>query len=262
MSATVLTSKYSEVPLHIRATSVLLSSTADKPSKIPNASHIPDSVSSSPNMSDTNSPRKRQRVDRSAPSPIPEPSSSIRRSERRKEKHHPLGPRHLEYDYHQAHEELRAATIRAVYEMGYKPSKKALNGPSTRSKSNPSSSRLPTVADIVAAGFPYLLQARRKLNRADRLLQEAISNGQYWDNTPIPPFEGILDSPPTVPSFLPSLPEDDASTDSSYTCSYAPTRSASPRFSIGATTTAESTPEPETLKVSVKLSSRKRRRED
>ncbi|KAK7676636.1 hypothetical protein QCA50_011202 [Cerrena zonata] len=286
MSATVLTSNHNEAPLRIRASASLVLSTKEKHSKIPQSSNIPRvhiahtatsantsftgpstiPMSFSHEVSEHGSPRKRLRADKMTPSSSS--SSSIRRSERRKV-HHPLGPRHLEYDYHQAHEELRAATIRAVYEMGYKPVKQSLNGPSTRSKSNATStpSRLPTVAEVLAADLPYVIQARRKLDQADRVLQEALSNGQYWDNTPVPVFTTTLDSPPSVPSFLPSLRDDevsDFSSDSSLSSS-ASSRLNSRQSSIGMTppTTVASTPEPETTKESAKpTQSRKRRRQD
>ncbi|THH29215.1 hypothetical protein EUX98_g4969 [Antrodiella citrinella] len=106
--------------------------------------------------------------------------------------YHPLGPRHLEYDYHVAYEELREATILAAQALHFQWPKRRPRitaSKPTREEVMDELSR-PTLAEILAAKFPYVERARRKVNEADQRLQEALDRGETWENTVVP--EAVL----------------------------------------------------------------------
>lgn len=106
----------------------------------------------------------------------------------RNPQYHPLGPRHLEYDYHVAYEELRAATILAAQALQYPwPRRKGRPAPGKSGKGETAEELMkPTLSTILQAKFPYVEKARNNLNEADRRLQEALNRGETWENTAVP----------------------------------------------------------------------------
>ena len=94
------------------------------------------------------------------------------------------GPQHLEHEYSLAYEELRSATIYALYRLGY-------TNPKRRSPED--KVYVPSLAAVLAARFPDVERARRRINEADSKLQEALENGHTWHNTPWPNYRVIFD---------------------------------------------------------------------
>lgn len=93
------------------------------------------------------------------------------------------GPPHLEHEYSLAYEDLRSATIYALYRLGYTNPKR---------KSPDDEVNIPSLNMILAAKFPDVERARRRINEADRKLTEAIEMGQTWDNTSLAEEREIL----------------------------------------------------------------------
>ena len=94
------------------------------------------------------------------------------------------GPQHLEHEYNLAYEELRSTTIYALYRLGYTNPKR---------KSPDEQTRIPSLEMVLAARFPDVERARRRINEADRKLKEALEMGQNWYNTPWPNYRVIYD---------------------------------------------------------------------
>ena len=99
---------------------------------------------------------------------------------------YPLGPRHLEEEYHDAYQEFRHVVLQAVYSLGFDP-KKVKDGRSV-ARSTP-----PTVQEIMNLRLPSIAAARRRLDEADRRLNEAIAKGFTWENTKLPKYEVTYD---------------------------------------------------------------------
>lgn len=112
-------------------------------------------------------------------------SAPVRRSTRNPE-YLPLGPRHLEEEYHDAYQEFRSVVLRAVYSLGFDPKKVRDGRPVARS--NP-----PTVEEIRNLRLPSITIAKRKLDEADRKLNEALARGFTWENTKRPKYEVTYD---------------------------------------------------------------------
>ncbi|CAL1713915.1 unnamed protein product [Somion occarium] len=255
-----------------------------KISSLAGASHKPNIVvsnsemSSSPNLSDIGNsvtpalkheeppvepPRKRSRRDKTSCTPN---NTSTRRSQRHKEQYYPLGPRHLEYDYDQAVKELNAATVRAVYAMGFQPRKRtSMRGPSTRSRTtsiSESPADTPSVADILAKKFPDVEWARRMVDAADCKLQEALARGETWENTAVSvsTVSISVDLPTRLPRFPPFdsdpsvCPQSSASSSSSTRSGRCCTAATSMQPTVASTVELDN--------ASRKTRTRKRRRED
>lgn len=94
------------------------------------------------------------------------------------------GPQHLEHEYSLAYEELRSATIYALYRLGY-------TNPKRRSPED--EVYIPSLAMVLAARFPDVERARRRINEADRKIREALEMGHTWHNTPWPNYRVIFD---------------------------------------------------------------------
>ncbi|OCB92254.1 hypothetical protein A7U60_g334 [Sanghuangporus baumii] len=123
----------------------------------------------------TNSPNPGTRPSTPIPSGWTAPSSrhSFRRFDIR-----PWGPRHLEYDYNQARKEFQAAAYYALGQYGYEPPK------GIGKYKAPAPEFLPSMDDL--RRIPDFAKACRKLDYADRALEEALFRGETWENTPIP----------------------------------------------------------------------------
>jgi hypothetical protein len=94
------------------------------------------------------------------------------------------GPQHLEHEYSLAYEELRSATIYALYRLGY-------TNPKRRSPDD--EVHIPSLATVLAARFPDVERARKRINEADKMLREALEMGQTWHNTPWPNHRVVFD---------------------------------------------------------------------
>lgn len=112
-------------------------------------------------------------------------SAPTRRSTRNPE-YLPLGPRHLEEEYHDAHQEFRHVVLQAVYSLGFDPKKIRDGRPVARSTP-------PTVEEIMSLRLPSVTIAKRRLDEADRRLNEAIARGFTWENTKLPKYEVTYD---------------------------------------------------------------------
>ena len=112
-------------------------------------------------------------------------SAPIRRSTRNPE-YLPLGPRHLEEEYHDAYQEFRSVVLKAVYSLGFDP-KKVRNGRPV-ARSTP-----PTVEEIMKLRLPSITIAKRRLDEADRKLNQALARGFTWENTKRPKYEVTYD---------------------------------------------------------------------
>ncbi|TCD71670.1 hypothetical protein EIP91_005436 [Steccherinum ochraceum] len=169
-------------------------------------------------------------------SSIPLLHTTTRRSARNPQ-YHPLGPRHLEYDYHVAHEELKSATIRAAQSLQYPWPKRKGNASGARSKRGQSSDDLvrPTLAMILHAKFPDVERARKLVNEADERLQEALERGETWDNTPVPEeilaqtYQTVAASMPPPPPPLPLVTWPEARLPPVQTVTPTPRASSTPR---------------------------------
>jgi len=113
------------------------------------------------------------------------PSAPTRRSSRNPE-YLPLGPRHLEEEYHDAYQEFRHVVLQAVYSLGYDPKRVRDGRPVARP--NP-----PTVREVMGLRLPSITIAKRRLDEADRRLNEAIARGFNWENTKMPKYEVSYD---------------------------------------------------------------------
>jgi hypothetical protein len=114
-------------------------------------------------------------------------TASVRRSTRvHRDDYLPLGPRHLELEYHEAWEELRHVTVKAVFDLGYDSKKVRTGRPVLRAVP-------PTVKDIMQMNIPSVMQARKRVDEADRKLNDALSKGFTWENTPLPKYEVVED---------------------------------------------------------------------
>lgn len=112
-------------------------------------------------------------------------SVPVRRSTRNPE-YLPLGPRHLEEEYHDAHQEFRYVVLKAVYSLGFDPKKVRDGRPVARSTP-------PTVEEIMNLGLPSVTAAKRRLDEADRKLNDALDRGFTWENTKRPKYEVTYD---------------------------------------------------------------------
>jgi len=112
-------------------------------------------------------------------------SAPTRRSTRNLE-YLPLGPRHLEEEYHDAYQEFRHVVLQAVYSVGFDPKKVRDRRPAARSTP-------PTVEEIMSLRLPSITIAKRRLDEADRRLNEAIARGFTWENTKLPKYEVTYD---------------------------------------------------------------------
>ena len=117
------------------------------------------------------------------------PSSQSPQRSRRQTRSSPAedfthGPQHLEHEYSLAYEELRSATIYALYRLGY-------TNPKRRSPDD--EVHIPSLATVLAARFPDVERARKRINEADRKLKEALEMGQTWHNTPWPNHRVVFD---------------------------------------------------------------------
>ncbi|EJC99721.1 uncharacterized protein FOMMEDRAFT_160153 [Fomitiporia mediterranea MF3/22] len=90
----------------------------------------------------------------------------------------PWGPRHLEYDYSEARKEFQGAAYYALGQYGYVPPRGV-----TKFKAPPPE-ELPSMSDL--REVPEFAKACRRLDAADRALEEALGRGETWENTPIP----------------------------------------------------------------------------
>lgn len=113
------------------------------------------------------------------------PSGPVRRSTRNPE-YLPLGPRHLEEEYHDAYQEFRSVVLQAVYSLGFDPKKVRDGRPVVRSTP-------PTVEEIMNLRLPSITIAKRRLDEADRRLNEALDRGFTWENTKLPKYEATYD---------------------------------------------------------------------
>lgn len=112
-------------------------------------------------------------------------SAPVRRSTRNPE-YLPLGPRHLEEEYHDAYQEFRYVVLKAVYSLGFDP-KKVRDG-RQGARSTP-----PTVEEVMNLRLPSITIAKRRLDEADRKLNEALARGFTWENTKRPKYEVTYD---------------------------------------------------------------------
>ena len=124
--------------------------------------------------------RSATRVRKKTTAPAP-----IRRSNRNPE-YLPLGPRHLEEEYHDAHQEFRYVVLNAVYSLGFDPKKVRDGRPVARSVP-------PTVEEIMKLKLPSITIAKRRLDEADRKLNEALARGFSWENTKRPKYDVTYD---------------------------------------------------------------------
>lgn len=121
-------------------------------------------------------------------------SVPTRRSARNTE-FHPLGPRHLEEEYHNAYQDFRHVVLQAVYSLGFDPKKVRDGRPVARSTP-------PTVEEIMSLRLPSITIAKRKLDEADRRLNEALAKGFTWENTKLPKYEVTYDDKGNLLSVL------------------------------------------------------------
>ena len=112
-------------------------------------------------------------------------SAPTRRSTRNPE-YLPLGPRHLEEEYHDAYQEFRYAVLKAVYSLGFDPKK-------IRDGRHVARSTPPTVEEIMNLKLPSITIAKRRLDEADRKLNQALNRGFTWENTKRPKYEVTYD---------------------------------------------------------------------
>lgn len=112
-------------------------------------------------------------------------SGPTRRSTRNPE-YLPLGPRHLEEEYHDAYQEFRYVVLQAVYSLGFDPKKVRDGRPVARSTP-------PTVEEIMSLRLPSVTIAKRRLDEADRRLNDALARGFTWENTKLPKYEVTYD---------------------------------------------------------------------
>ena len=112
-------------------------------------------------------------------------SAPTRRSARNTE-YLPLGPRHLEEEYHDAYQDFRHVVLQAVYSLGFDPKKVRDGRPVARSTP-------PTVQEIMSLRLPSVSAAKRKLDEADQRLNDAIARGFTWENTKMPKYEVTYD---------------------------------------------------------------------
>ena len=112
-------------------------------------------------------------------------SAPTRRSTRNPE-YLPLGPRHLEEEYHDAYQEFRHVVLQAVYSLGFDPKKIRDGRPVARTTP-------PTVEEIMNLGLPSITIAKRRLDEADRRLNEALARGFTWENTKLPKYKAAYD---------------------------------------------------------------------
>lgn len=90
----------------------------------------------------------------------------------------PLGPAHLEHDYTRARHELSVAVAIAAYELYHfaLPLRDSLH-----------EARRPTSVDIPKLREHRAVQkAAKKVDEADKALEEALKRGQTWENTEVP----------------------------------------------------------------------------
>ncbi|THH07846.1 hypothetical protein EW145_g3100 [Phellinidium pouzarii] len=90
----------------------------------------------------------------------------------------PWGPRHLEYDYNEARKEFQGAAYFALGQYGYVPPRGVVKFKA------PPPYELPSMSDL--RKIPSFQRACRRLDAADRALEEALARGETWENTPIP----------------------------------------------------------------------------
>jgi hypothetical protein len=121
-------------------------------------------------------------------------SAPTRRSTRNPE-YHPLGPRHLEEEYHDAYQDFRHVVLQAVYSLGFDPKKVRDGRPVGRSTP-------PTVEEIMSLRLPSITIAKRRVDEADRRLNEAIARGFTWENTRLPKYEVTYDDKGDVVSVV------------------------------------------------------------
>jgi len=107
----------------------------------------------------------------------------------------PLGPRHLEEEYHDAYQEFRHVVLQAVYSLGFDPKKVRDGRPAARSTP-------PTVEEIMNLRLPSITIAKRRVDEADRRLNEAIARGFTWENTKLPKYEVTYDDEGTLVSVV------------------------------------------------------------
>ena len=98
----------------------------------------------------------------------------------------PLGPRHLEEEYHDAYQDFRHVVLQAVYSLGFDPKRIRDGRPVVRSTP-------PTVEEIMSLRLPSVTVAKRRLDEADRRLNDAIARGFTWENTKLPKYEVTYD---------------------------------------------------------------------
>ena len=135
-------------------------------------------------------------VSRSTPRVHKKTAASVppRRSARNTE-FHPLGPRHLEEEYHDAYQEFRHVVLQAVYSLGFDPKKVRDGRPVARSTP-------PTVEEIMSLGLPSIASAKRRLDEADRRLNDAIAKGFTWENTKLPKYDVTYDEKGNIVSVV------------------------------------------------------------
>lgn len=121
-------------------------------------------------------------------------SAPTRRSTRNPE-FLPLGPRHLEEEYHDAYQDFRHVVLQAVYSLGFDPKKARDGRPVARSTP-------PTVEEIMSLRLPSITIAKRRLDEADRRLNEAIARGFTWENTKLPEYEVTYDDKGSLVSVV------------------------------------------------------------
>ena len=91
-----------------------------------------------------------------------------------------FGPRHLEYDYALARMDFSAVFVQALSDNGYVlPSRKLKTGPSSAGPSQ-------NVIGLAKEDWG-VKKAARALDKADDMLEAALSRGEFWENTPPPP---------------------------------------------------------------------------
>ena len=121
-------------------------------------------------------------------------AAPTRRSTRNPE-YLPLGPRHLEAEYHDAYQDFRHVVLQAIYSLGFDPKKTRDGRPVARSTP-------PTVEEVMGLGLPSITIARRRLDEADRRLNEALARGFTWENTKLPKYEVTYDDKGDIVSVV------------------------------------------------------------
>ncbi|KAF7968730.1 hypothetical protein HWV62_29604 [Athelia sp. TMB] len=116
-------------------------------------------------------------------------SASARSRRKAKSKSTPqtqvLVPAHLEVEYARAYADLRAATIYALYRLGYTNPKR---------KSPDDAVEVPTLPMVLAAGFPDVERARRRVNEVDRKIVKAQAIAQAREESNTPPETEVEDN--------------------------------------------------------------------